>query len=77
MGSSREVNDESSRRSRPRKKKEVKMAKHGCMGEFFPKREHWDTYVEQLKNYFVANDSAAEVKKRAVLLSIRGVTTYQ
>ena len=56
---------------------EKKRNQNGCMGEFFPKREHWDTYVEQLKNYFVANDSAAEVKKRAVLLSICGVTTYQ
>ena len=76
-GTSREVNDERSRRSRPRKKKEVKMAKHGCMGEFFPEREQWNTYVERLKNYFVANDSGGEVKKRAILLSICGVTTYQ
>ena len=53
------------------------MAKHGCMGEFFPEREQWNTYVERLQNYFVANDSGAEVKKRAILLSICGVTTYQ
>ena len=58
-------------------KKEVKMAKHGCMGEFFPEREQWDTYVERLKNYFVANDSGAEAKKCAIFLSICGVTTYQ
>ena len=53
------------------------MAKHGCMGEFFPEREQWDKYVERLKNYFVANDSGAEAKKRAIFLIICGVTTYQ
>ena len=53
------------------------MAKRGCVGEFFPEREQWDTYVERLQNYFVANDIGAEAKKRAILLSICGVTTYQ
>ena len=33
------------------------MAKHGSMGEFFPAREQWDTYIERLQNYFVANDT--------------------
>ena len=40
------------------------------MGEFFPEREQWDMY-------FVANDIGIEVKKRAILLNICGVTTYQ
>ena len=50
------------------------MAKHGSVGEFFPEREQWDTYVDQLQNYFVANDIGAEAKKRDILLSISKVT---
>ena len=53
------------------------MAKHGSVGEFFPKGEQWDMYGESCQNYFVANDIGTEAKKRAILLSICGVTTYQ
>ena len=41
------------------------MAKHGSMGEFFQEREQWDTYVERLQNYFVANDIGAEAIRKS------------
>ena len=50
------------------------MTKHASVGEFFPEREQWDTYIEQLQNYFVANDIGAEAKKDTILRSICGVT---
>ena len=34
-------------------------------------------YIEQLENYFVANDVVTGEKKRAILLSICGARTYQ
>ena len=36
----------------------------------------WSVYAERLEHYFVANDVAAEDKKRAILLSMCGPSTY-
>ena len=41
------------------------MAKHGRVEEFNQLREPWDSYMEQLDLYFVANDITTEVKKCA------------
>ena len=54
---------------------------HGSIGEFDPGREDWVSYTERLEEYFtangIANDDAAADKRRAILLSVCGATTYQ
>ena len=39
------------------------------------KLTEWEDYVERLENYFVAQDTRMEAKKRAVLLSECGMAT--
>ena len=53
------------------------MAKHGSIGEFDSDRETWKSYTERLTQYFNANDVESADKKRAILLSVCGPTTYQ
>ena len=53
------------------------MATHGTIGAFEPNTETWVTYTERLEQYFIANDVDAAEKKRAILLSVCGATTYQ
>ena len=53
------------------------MAKHGSIGEFDSDRETWKSYTERLTQYFTANDVESADKKRAILLSVCGPTTYQ
>ena len=53
------------------------MATHGSVGEFAPGKETWLSYAERLEQYFLANDVQAQEKKRAILLSICGASTYQ
>ena len=53
------------------------MAKHGSLSEFNSALEDWKTYVERLEQYFAANDVTAAGKKRAILLSACGASTYQ
>ena len=53
------------------------MATHGSIGEFQHTQEPWQSYVERLQQYFIANDVDATEKQRAVLLSIMGGKTYQ
>ena len=55
------------------------MATHGTLSEFVESQENWTTYVERLEQYFTANDIADDKKekKRAILLSACGATTYQ
>ena len=53
------------------------MVTHGSIGEFQHTQEPWQSYVERLQQYFVANDVDAAVKQRAILLSIVGGKTYQ
>ena len=50
---------------------------HGHIGEFSCDAEDWTVYTERLQNYFVANDISSEAKKRAVLLSACGSSTYR
>ena len=53
------------------------MVTHGSIGEFQHTQESWQSYVERLQQYFVANDVDAAMKQRAILLSIVGGKTYQ
>ena len=53
------------------------MATHGTIGEFQNAQESWQSYVERLQQYFVANDVRTAEKQRAVLLSAVGGQTYQ
>ncbi len=53
------------------------MATHGKIGEFDPKQEPWEMYVERLELYFVANGVTEAEKKRAVLLTVSGPSTYK
>ena len=53
-------------------------AKHsyGNMGEFDQAVENWESYIERMEQYFVANDVTSAAKKRAILLSTCGPSTY-
>ena len=42
---------------------------HGQIIEFSGKSDDWEAYIEQLENYFVANDIDSVAKKRAILLA--------
>ena len=53
------------------------MANHRNIGEYDPQTEDWTSYSERLKEYFTANDVEAAAKKRAILLSVVGASTYQ
>ena len=52
------------------------MAAHGKVGTFNESIESWSSYIERLGHYFVANDVKDGSKKRAILLSSCGVSTY-
>ena len=52
------------------------MAAHGKFGTFTESVESWPSYIERLGHYFVANDVKDSNKKRAILLSSCGVSTY-
>ena len=51
--------------------------RHGSIGEFDPSVEEWKSYTERLEQYFVANDVENAEKRRAILLSVCGPSTYQ
>ena len=53
-------------------------AKHsyGNIGEFDQAVENWDAYIERMEQYFLANDITADAKKKAILLSTCGPSTY-
>ena len=53
------------------------MATHGGFGAFEDGHKEWASYTERLEQYFTANDIKTAEKKRATLLSICGVATYQ
>ena len=55
------------------------MATHGSIGEFNAAIEDWISYTERLEQYFTANGvaTAQADKRRAILLSGCGPTTYQ
>lgn len=49
---------------------------YGNIGEFDQAVENWESYLERMEQYFVANDVASATKKRAILLSTCGPLTY-
>ena len=49
---------------------------HGKIGEFSSQQEMWDAYLERLELYFAANDITDDTKRRAILLTVCGPTTY-
>ena len=53
------------------------MATHGYIGEFSADSETWVSYIEQLQQYFIANNFKGKERQRAILLSICDVSTYQ
>ena len=52
------------------------MAAHRSIGEYSPGAEEWPVYTEQLGHYFAANDLDMEAKKKAIHLSLCGLSTY-
>ena len=56
------------------------MATTGTLGrvdEFVSSRDDWPQYVERLEYFFVANGITDAGKKRVVILSVMGATTYK
>ena len=53
------------------------MSRHGTIEEFDGATEDWTAYSERLEQYFVANDVDDAAKKRAILLSVCGASTYK
>ena len=57
----------------------IRMAK-GVVRQMKPfdckQTESWPTYIEQLEQYFAANDITSATKKVAVLLTVVGPKTY-
>ena len=49
----------------------------GHIGEFHSASEDWISYTERLELYFVANGIKDATKRRAILLSVCGSSTYQ
>ena len=50
---------------------------HGNLSAFDSSQEDWIEYVERLDYYFVANEIDDPAKKRAILLTAVGPTTYR
>ena len=53
------------------------MATYGSLSEFNSSTTIWQSYVDQLKYYFVANDITTDKKKVAILLSACGSATFK
>ena len=53
------------------------MATHGSLSPFDSSTEDWTSYTQRMNYYFVANDVADGAKKRSILLSACGATTYK
>ena len=53
------------------------MSTHGTVTAFDRSKEDWTSYVERLDFYFAANDVTTDEKKRAILLSACGASTYK
>jgi len=53
------------------------MATHGSVGESTASSETYMSYIERLKQYFIANDIKGDERQRTILLSICGASTYQ
>ena len=44
---------------------------------FDPSKDDWTSYTERMAHYFVANDVTDADKKRSILLSVCGASTYK
>ena len=53
------------------------MATHGHPGPFDSAHEDWDSYVERLQLYCIANDIEDAEKRRAILLRTCGASMYR
>ena len=53
-------------------------AKHtyGNIGEFDQALENWETYIERMEQYFVANKVTSDAKKKVILLGTCDPSTY-
>ena len=49
----------------------------GKIDEYDADKEDWQQYVERLEHFFIANSITTAEKKRAVLVSVVGATTYR
>ena len=49
----------------------------GAIGEFDSSLDDWNSYTERLEQYLMANEVGSQEKKRAVLLSSVGASTYK
>ena len=45
---------------------------YGNIGEFDQALKNWEAYIEQMEQYFVANEVTSNAKKKAILLSTCG-----
>lgn len=53
------------------------MFNHRKISGFNPGHEYWTSCAEQLGSYFAANQINDEAKKKAILLTIYGHSTFQ
>ena len=49
---------------------------YGNIGEFDQALENWEAYIERMEQYFVANEVICNTKKKVILLSMCGPSTY-
>ena len=54
----------------------MEMATHGSLSAFDPSKEDWTSYTDRMKHYFIANDVTDGDKKRSILLSACGASTF-
>ena len=50
---------------------------YGTVATFDPKQDDWCEYIERLEHYFSANDIVSSEKRRAILLTAVGASTYR
>ena len=53
------------------------MTTHGTLKTFDPEVDDWQIYIERLKHYFIANGVTDAGKKRSILLTVCGPSTYK
>ena len=53
------------------------MAAHGTILEFFSAQETWNSYIECLEQYLVANKVEDTDQQRVILLSVCNPATYR
>ena len=53
------------------------MVTHGVFNPFNPASESWSLYIARLRHYFIANDVNDDNKKRSILLSGCGSSTFK